>query len=305
VVASALAPGYAVLVAALVLFYPASTAFVSLAQASLMDADPAARERNMARWTLAGSVGVVAGPLLLAAAAALALGWRPVTLAVGLAALPLVWLARRFPLPRPDGRATLGSAVRALRDREVLRWLAALEAGNLLLDVLATFLALYLVDAAGAGPARAALAVAVWTAAGLVGDALLIPVLARVNGVRWVRAAAAASLVLYPACLLAPGVGWKLPLLAALGVLNAGWYAVPQARLYDALPDASGTAIALGAVGGVVGAAVALGLGALAGLVGIGPTLWLLALGPLLLLALVRDSERCGSSPRSSGSPPS
>jgi FSR family fosmidomycin resistance protein-like MFS transporter len=292
VVAAALAPAFDVLVVALVLFYPASTAFVSLAQASLMDAEPHERERNMARWTLAGSVGVVAGPLLLSVAAALAVGWRPALLAAGLAALPLVWLARELPLPHPHARASLRSAVCALRDREVRRWLVVLEASNLLLDVLGAFLALYLVDAAGADPAGAALAVAVWTGAGLAGDALLLPLLRRVDGLRWVRASAAAALALYPAFLLAPGLAAKLPLLTLLGLLNAGWYAVPQARLYAALPGASGTAIAVGSVSGLAGALVPLGLGALAGALGLGATLSLLALGPLVLLALVPRRER-------------
>jgi FSR family fosmidomycin resistance protein-like MFS transporter len=284
IVASAVAPTFAVLVAALVLAYPASTAFVSLAQASLMDAEPESRERNMARWTLAGSVGVVAGPLLVSAAAAVALGWRPLTLAVGLAALPLVWLARRLPLARPDGRASVRAALAALRRAEVRRWLLLLEAADLLLDVFAGFLALYLVDAAGADAAGAALAFAVWTVAGLAGDALLLPLLRRVDGLRYLRASAAVVLLLFPAFLLVPGLAAKLPLLALLGLLNAGWYAIPQARLYAALPDGSGTAIAVGSAAGLVGSLVPIGLGLLAGAAGIGATLWLLAAAPVVLL---------------------
>ena len=288
IVATALAPSFAVLVVALVLFYPASTAFVSLSQASLMDAEPAARERNMARWTLAGSVGVVAGPLVVSAAAALALGWRPLTFAVGLAALPLVWLARTLPLPHPAAGSSLRTALGALRRAEVRRWLLLLETSNLLLDVLAGFLALYLVDAAGTDAAGAALALAVWTGAGLAGDWLLLPLLRRVDGLRYLRVSASVVLLLYPAFLLAPGLAAKLPLLALLGLLNAGWYAIPQARLYAALPDGSGTAIAVGSAAGLVASVVPLGLGLLAGAAGIGPTLWLLAAAPVVLLVALR-----------------
>ena len=49
--------------------------FVSLSQASLMDTSPDRHDQNMARWTLAGSLGVVAGPLLLAGAAFFGSGW--------------------------------------------------------------------------------------------------------------------------------------------------------------------------------------------------------------------------------------
>jgi FSR family fosmidomycin resistance protein-like MFS transporter len=60
------APVFWVLLAAFTLLYPASGAFVSLSQASLIDLQPERREHNMARWTFAGSAGEVAGPLLLA-----------------------------------------------------------------------------------------------------------------------------------------------------------------------------------------------------------------------------------------------
>src|SRR5262249_23188748 len=149
------------LLAGLLVGNPSSGAFVSLAQATLMDDEPDARERNMARWTLAGSVGYVSGPLLIAAAGLTGLGWRGV---LGLWALPAVPLALAVrPAPsareRPDWRGFLA----ALRDLEVLRWLGVLEASGLLLDVFHGFLALYAVDVAGVSPAGAALVVAVWT----------------------------------------------------------------------------------------------------------------------------------------------
>jgi hypothetical protein len=56
------------------------------------------------------------------------------------------------------------NALRALRRREVLRWLTLLECADLMMDVLLGFLALYFVDVVGATPAQAGGAVAVWTA---------------------------------------------------------------------------------------------------------------------------------------------
>ena len=67
---------FTLLLLSFMLFYPASGAFVSLSQATLMDIEPARHEHNMARWTFAGSVGVVAGPLALSAVVALGMGWR-------------------------------------------------------------------------------------------------------------------------------------------------------------------------------------------------------------------------------------
>jgi MFS transporter, FSR family, fosmidomycin resistance protein len=269
---------------------PASGAFVSLSQATLMDLDPGGRERNMARWTLAGSVGVVAGPVALAAALVAGAGWREVFAVLGVVALGLAWLVRRVPFgdgEREGARPALRGALLALRRREVVRWLVVLELADLMLDVLLAFLALYLVDVVGVSPATAAVAVAVWTGAGLVGDALLLPVLARVDGLRYLRVAVPVVAVLYPAFLLAPGLWTKLVLLALLGVLNAGWYAIPKGKLYAELPGRSGSAMALGNVAGLAGGLLPLGLGLIAGAAGLATAMWALLVGPLALLVLL------------------
>lgn len=285
------AVGFWTLLAALVVGNPATGAFVSLAQATLMDREPHARERNMARWTLAGSFGYVGGPLLLAGALALGAGWRAAILVLAVAALPCVVGVRRIPVA-PSAADVSGAwhqAAALLRRRDVLRRLAVLEAADLLLDVFHGYLALYFVDVARADPRNAALGVAVWTGAGLVGDGLLLVVLSRVGGARYLRVSALAALVVYPAFLLLSPFGAKLALVAALGLLNSGWYAIPKAGLYGSLPGRSGAAVAAGGVGGIVGASVPLLLGMVAGAVGLAPTMWILLLAPLALLLLVRD----------------
>jgi FSR family fosmidomycin resistance protein-like MFS transporter len=290
-VAVAAAPAFAPLLLAFCVLWPASGAFVSLSQATLMDLDSGAHERNMARWTLVGSVGVVAGPLLLTAVLVLGGDWRAALGGLAGLGLALAWVSRRVP-HAGAGEAEpllhgLRRALRELRRREVLRWLAVLELADLLLDVLLGFLALYFVDVVGVSPATGGLAIAVWTGAGLVGDALLLPLLRRVDGLRWLRATAAAAVVVLPLFLLAPGLPLKLALLAVLGVSNSGWYAIPQARLYSELGSRSGTVVALTSVAGLAGAALPLGIGLLAQAVGLGPALWALLAGPAALLLLV------------------
>ena len=284
------AVGFWTLLVALVIGHPASGAFVSLAQATLMDRAPDLRERNMARWTLVGSFGYVGGPVLLAGALWAGYGWRGATAALAIVTLPLVAATRRLPKPAVHHAGSpvenLRHALGALRRREVLRWLALLEAVDLLLDVFHGFLALYLVDVAGASPSTAALGVGLWTAAGLAGDWLVLAALRRMSGLRYLRVTAALALVAYPAFLLAPGILAKLVLAGVLGLLNSGWYAIPQARLYAALPGRSGAAIAVGGFGGFAGAAVPLVLGVVAGAAGLGATMWLLALAPVALLVL-------------------
>jgi FSR family fosmidomycin resistance protein-like MFS transporter len=281
--------GFWTLLVALLIGNPATGAFVSLSQATLMDFAPSRRERSMAWWTLAGSFGYVGGPLLLAAGLTLGIGWRGLLLVLALTALPLTLGARRISMPPATNGSLLRglrAALSAVRRREVLRWLLLLEASDLMLDVLHGFLALYLVDVAGLDIVDASLGVAVWTGAGLVGDALLIPLLRRVPGRVYLRASAVAALAAYPAFLLMPGTGAKFALLAVLGLLNSGWYAIPKAGLYGALPGRSGAAVAAGGVAGLAGSAIPACLGALAGVIGLGITMWFLLLAPLVLLAL-------------------
>jgi FSR family fosmidomycin resistance protein-like MFS transporter len=282
---SGVAIGFWSLLVALLIGNPATGAFVSLAQATLMDAAPAQRARNMARWTVAGSVGYVAGPVLLVAAVKLGFGWRGMLLALALPAIPLALAVR--PAPSPAAAPDWRGFVYALRDREVVRWLVVLESADLLLDVFHAFLALYFVDVAGDRPVAAAFAVAVWTGAGFVGDVALLPVLRRVDGMTYVRGTAAVTLAAYPAFLLVSEPAVKLVLLAALGFLGAGWYAIPKAALYDALPARSGLAVAVGGAGGLVGACIPAAIGALAGAVGLGVTMWVLVLAPVALLACI------------------
>lgn len=288
----AAAGGLVPLLVAFAILAPASGAFVSLAQATMMDGAPGGRDRAMALWVLAGSVGVVAGPLVLAGALHVGFGWRSVMVWLAVLTVP-VWLAAariRFPAAgdRPL-RHVAREALRSLRRGAVWRWLILLECTDLLGDVLLGFVALYFVDVAGASPVTAALAVTVLGISGLVGDALLVPVLRRVDGLRVLRWTATAMLVAYPAFLLVPGTPAKLALLSTLGALRAGWYAIPQARLFDEFPGSSGTAVAISDLGGLAARVVPIGVGVLAQRAGLGPAMWALLVAPVsLLLGLPR-----------------
>ncbi len=283
----------ALLMLAFILLYPASGAFVSLSQATLMDLDEPRREHNMARWTLAGSIGVVLGPLALGLGLTLGFGWRGVMGAMAGVAFALLLLS--LPMPYPDNLsgerltfATVGrglvDALRAIKRGAVLRWLILLEFSDLMLDVLLGLLALYLVDVGGATPEQASLGVAVWVGVGLVGDLALIPLLERVRGLSYLRVSALVTLALFPAMLLVPTFWQKLVLLGLIGFFNAGWYAILQAQLYAALPGQSGTALAAKNVSGMVGALIPLGLGLAAERWGLNAAMWLLLAGPVALV---------------------
>jgi MFS transporter, FSR family, fosmidomycin resistance protein len=305
----ALSGGFATLLIALILVNPASGAFVALSQVVLMDLDGRRREQNMARWALAGSLGMVIGPFVIGAAVLAGLGWRTAfgTFAVfALALLAAVW---RLPMPmaaEPEphpGRALLRSAreaVHALRDGTAARWLTLLQFSDLMLDVFYGFLALYFVDVVGVSGAGAVVALVVWTGVGLVGDALLIPLIERVDSTRYLRAAAVATLVVFPAFLIADDVIVKLTLVGVLGLLNSGWYAILQARVYDAMPGRSATVMALSSLFGIAGGLLPFCVAVAAQQFGLGAAMWLLLAGPIALLVGVRRTPACATLVQSS-----
>jgi FSR family fosmidomycin resistance protein-like MFS transporter len=280
------ASGFFVLLLAFAVLYPADGAFVSLSQATLMDHAPSERERNMTRWAIAGGVGAVVGPLLVVAFLRVGLGWRELFAVFAVLAFVLALVVSwtgvvvRPSHERPSVRAT----ARGLRKPFVIRWLALLELVDLMLDVLLGFVALYLVDEVAASDEVGSVGVAVWTGAGLVGGVGLIALLRRVDGLRYLRASALGALALYPAFLLVPGVPTKLVLLGLLGLVTAGWYSIPKARLYDALGGQSGAAMALGSVAGVIGGVFPLAIGAVASRFGLGAAMWLLLAAPIAML---------------------
>ena len=303
---TALSPSFWVLLLSFILFYPASGAFVSLSQAELMDRDPVRKDQNMARWTFAGGAGAVVGPLTLGVGGGIGLGWRELYLVTAILSAGALALTARFAFPReaPPGHSEdpdeeplsflegLRGALRALRRGSVLRWLALLELANLMLDVLFGFLALYFVEVAGISPAQAALGVTLWTVSEVVGDLLLIPLLDRVDGLRYLRLSAAAVAVFFICFLVIGPMSAKLVFIAVIGLLRAGWYAILQARLYQSLPGQSGVALALGNIAGLAGGLIPLGLGALAQSAGLGATMWVLLAAPIALLVGLPRKER-------------
>jgi MFS transporter, FSR family, fosmidomycin resistance protein len=280
------APGFVVLLVAFALLFPSTGAFASLSQATLMDLEPERRELNMTRWSIAGGVGAVAGPLLLVLFTAVGAGWRGLfaTFAVLALALTVLAGATHSRLRPPAGRPSVRAALAGLRRPLVARWLVLLESADLLLDVLLGYVALYLVDQAGASEQIGSLGVAVWTGSGLVGGLGVIALLRRVDGLGYLRASALVTLLLFPAFLLVPGVPAKLVLLAAVGLATAGWYSIPKARLYDALSGQSGAALTLGSVAGLIAGTFPLAIGLVAERFGIDVALWLLLAGPLALV---------------------
>src|SRR5215216_1651289 len=232
------------LLASFILFFPSSGAFVSLSQANLMDSDIKRHEQNMARWTFAGSFGVLAGPLLLGLFVYFGLGWRGTYAALAsFSTLCLLGALRYLP---PDSVPTLSfpslgavfngflAAFASLKRADVWRLLLLLEFADLMSDVLFSYLALYFVDVGRATEVQAGIAVTLWLAMGLITDFLFIPFIDRQrDSMRYIRTTALLELFAFAVFLLTPGCIPKLVGVIIVNLFNTGWYPILQGRLYS------------------------------------------------------------------------
>lgn len=299
---TALSRSFVPLLVSFIIFFPASGAFVSLSQATLMDSAPDRHAQNMARWTSAGSLGNVFGPILLGAFVYFGLGWRG-TYAL-LASVSTLCLLAAFRLVPPDNSSIshlpsfasvfdgFRSALFALKRAEVWRWLLLLEFSDLMLDVFLGFLALYFVDVAGVTDTQAGLAVTLWLVLGMLTDFLFIPFIDRQpDSMKFLRRTAAFELIAFSVFLLVSGFVPKLIAIIFVNIFNTGWYPILKGSLYSTLPGQSASIMAIESVTTPIAKLLPLLVGILADRFGLAIAIWLLLLGPLaLMIGLPRQS---------------
>ncbi len=281
------------------ILYVASGAYVNLAQATLIDRDPKRAEQTMARWTLVGSLSVMIAPLIVTVLFYLGYGWRGLYLALaGVAGgYTALLLRHRFAThagadKRAAPRELLSALITALKNRELVRWIILTELSDLMLDKLLEVTGLYFHDVVGVDLGAASGAVATLTIAGVIGNALLVPALEKVDGLRVLRASAIGVLILFGAWLLAPSVWLKYGLIALIGFATAGWFAILRGRTYAILPGQSGVIVSITALGNVSSVFVPLIVGRVADACGLQTAMWLLALGPLALILGLPKGEK-------------
>lgn len=284
----ALGQTFGLLLLAFCILGTASGAYVNLAQATVIDLNPDRAEQTMARWVLLGAIGAAVAPLVATAAFYFGYGWRGLYWALaGMAGVYAAALARisfNNHAGASEVSVPVGKLWRALTSPTLLRWLLLTEMADFMLDKLLEVTGLYFHDVAGASLAAASGAAALFTVAGLAGDALLVPLLERVSGLRVLRISAVVVLAAYASFLLAPVVWVKYPLIAVVSFSTAGWYSTLRAKSYQALPGQSGVAVAAGSIANIFSLFVPLAVGRLADAFGLQWAMWLLAVGPLALI---------------------
>ncbi|MEZ4318420.1 MAG: MFS transporter [Myxococcota bacterium] len=288
----AAAPGPWVLAAGLSATFIAGGIALGVARASLVAASPDV-EQALARWTLAASVGDLAGPLALAGIAWLGGGWRAgmvgCGLSVGLWGLAVLRAPVGHAEEDEDGEGA--SLWDALQDRVLLAWLSAVALCTLLDEIFVAGIALYGTEVLGTSLAGAGLLVACEMAGGVLG----LAVFERVG---------APARALVPACGLALAglVGFVLapdPVVAGLCLFVCGMgeglcYPLTLAAAHRARPGHPGQVEALSEAFLPVELVFPIGFGLLADRFGLGVALLGLGLQPvgIALVALAARRRR-------------
>ena len=297
-VAIASTRSFPVVLLGMVIGYPASGAFVSLSQATLMDLNPGREPQMMARWMVAGSVANLMGPLILAGGFTLGFGWRWAYFGMAVLCLVLVGLTwtRKIPshpqVQTQPQTAHLGINLLiglwdALRNSQLMRWLVLLQFSDLLLDVLTGYLPLYFTDVTGMTIAQASLMMSVLMLVGLISNIMLIPLLERFSGRKLVRISAGVTAIFYAAWLLSPWLWAKIGLIILIKLVTLGWYEVLQGEAFATIPGRSGTVMATNSILGLLGGGISFFIGWVAAQAGLPAAMWILLVGPICLLLFV------------------
>jgi FSR family fosmidomycin resistance protein-like MFS transporter len=301
---------FLVILFCMVIGYPASGAFVSLSQATLMDLNPGREPQMMARWTVSGSIANLIGPLLLAAGLALGFGWRWAFYGLAVMCLSLVGLTsfRHIPSnhtvgisPRPVqlGKSLITGLWQAIRNSHLMRWLILLEFSDLLLDVLTGYLPLYFTDVAGMSVTQASLMMSILMLVGLISNIVLIPLLEKYPGRNLVRISAGVTGLLFVVWLIAPWLWAKIGLIILIKLVTLGWYEVLQGEAFATLPGYSGTVMATNSLIGLLGGGISFFIGWVAAQAGLPAAMWLLLAGPICLVLFVPKPDPVVRSPQS------
>ncbi len=292
---AALANAPFTLLVCLALYGPASGCALSASEGLLVESRPEERERTLARLNLAGALGDLAVPALLAGLAWLGFGWRyAMAFAAGAAGLlAIVHGGSRALAVRPvrsddDGEtpAVLESLRLAFSVRPLLVWSLAVSCTSLL-DELLVALVVVRLDAASA--LGRAIVVGAWTV-GLVGGlGVLERHIERLDSRRVLLAASgvAAGALVVIAC--TADVTVVSAAAFVLGASTSTLHPLAAARAYAALPGRPALVNAVSVALVPLDALAPLGLGALAVWLGVPAAMLAILVAPLgIALAALR-----------------
>lgn len=306
---SAFAPSALWLGVVLAIAAPAGGVSCGLSEGCLVETHLGGRERAMARWMLAGALGDLAAPALVAVVALAGLGWRfAVALAAAAIAAHAVAVLRGPRLFAPalgdDAEDEPGGAVPTRRARlrhvlgrpALLLWLLGVTTCSLLDETFVVLAGSWLRDELGAAASPAAAALGLWAAGSATGAFATERLLRRFSARRVLAAGAALCAVTCLGWLAAPSVAWAAAGLFLVGLSSAPMWPIAMARAYATCPGRPALVGAAESLFVPLELALLAGAGQFADLAGTRVALLALVVQPVLLLGLALAPRRCTSS---------
>jgi len=286
----------ATLLIAAFLWGAASDAFVHGCEVALVDLAGEALPTALARMNGWAALGDLAGPLTLAACAAVGLSWRAAFFGVGAAMLGYaIWIAsQRLPPPRPPSlRPPPASAIWAtLRDLRVAILALVLGLFGLLDEPLDGFLIAELERVRHLGAALAALPVLAILLGGLAGFAGYERLAGARSTGNVLLASALAMTGALAATVFAPWLAMQLAAGFGFGLTGAVFYTTLDAILLALRPGQAGATSAVVSTIGLLGVGFPAVVGALADRAGLAAGLALYALIPAVIVIILALNRR-------------
>ncbi len=282
------------------LYFPASGVACGVAQAALMDADPAKREERMADWAVAGWVGDLLTPFVLWLSQAWELSWRGAFVAVAaLLLLSVPALARGVSMAAEgsaeetgDDAPDLRESVKVLLSQPILLlWLGGVALCSLHDEILSSFASLRVFTETRSS-AVVAWQLSALTLGGVCGLLLSKAWLRRASPQRVLGVSCWGCAIAYTAWLVVD-VDWlSVGLVFVSGGFVALHYPIAQAAAYRALPGRSTLVAAAAQVYAPFELAVPLAIGWCSDEFGVLAALGLLLLQPMGLLLVLKLARR-------------
>lgn len=298
--AATLAPSYWILLAALMLYGPASGLGVGLSESALARARPNEVEAAFARWSLLGLIGDLIAPAALAVSVAFGLGWRGAMAAVGIMAAVQAVTAMRFPEPEREALAESDPApLRAVMRAAVacpalLGWSLAAVLCGLMDEVLVSFGALWLEASFEAGATQRAVVLCAWTVGGILGAWLLERAAGRVRSSTMLAVSALGCAAAYLAWLSVRHWAASALTFGLAGLFAVTQYPLLRARAFAIMPGRPNVVLAVGSSFTAVELSIPFAVGMVADGAGLLAAMLVLLIQPLGALAAAFAARRSG-----------
>jgi predicted MFS family arabinose efflux permease len=238
------------LLLSLTLWYPAIGLAAGLAQAELMDREPAQRERNLTRWTLLSAIGDVAAPALLAASVKLHASYRGALLVAALVcillALRLWFIAPVSPSEEEEDVPKTKSLRAILQNRALLIWLLGASLCDMMDETLTALAAVRVERELHGDPWALLLVLSAIPLGGTLSLLAVERLLLRMRATLLLGASCVLTVLALALFLVSRSVEAMALSALLLGAADAAHYPIAQAQAYRAAPEDSDWVASLG-----------------------------------------------------------